>query len=63
MRTGVIAFFNRWYDTLIITRGYPRKDDDSRRIVVPYEGFEVKTITHPHFGPEPVKVFAIKVNI
>ena len=55
--------FNRWYDTLIITRGCPRKDDDSRRIVVPYEGFEVKTITHPHFGAEPVKVFAIKVNI
>ncbi|HHV3843797.1 TPA: ASCH domain-containing protein [Klebsiella pneumoniae] len=55
--------FNRWYDTLIITRGYPRKDDDSRRIVVPYDGFEVKTITHPHFGAEPVKVFAIRVNI
>lgn len=26
-------------------------------------GYEVKVITHPHFGPEPVKVFAIKVNI
>ncbi|HAW9070784.1 TPA: ASCH domain-containing protein, partial [Escherichia coli] len=22
-----------------------------------------KTITHPHFGDKPVKVFAIKVNI
>lgn len=55
--------FGRDYDQLIITRGYPRKDDESKRLVIPYDGFEVKTITHPHFGPEPVKVFAIKINI
>ncbi len=53
----------REYDRLIITRGYPKRDDISRRIDVPYAGYEVKTITHPHFGPDPVKVFAIKVNI
>lgn len=51
------------YDRLIITKGYPRRDDMSRRIDVKYAGYEIKTITHPHFGPEPVKVFAIKVNI
>lgn len=51
------------FDRLVITKGYPRKDDASRRIDIPYKGFEIKTITHPHFGPEPVKVFAIKVNI
>lgn len=51
------------YDRLIITKGYPRRDDESRRIDVKYQGFSIKTITHPHFGPEPVKVFAIKVNI
>ena len=28
-----------------------------------YDRYEVKTITHPHFGDKPVKVFAIKVNI
>lgn len=55
--------FGRDYDRLIITRGYPRKDDESKRLVIPYDGFEVKTITHPHFGPELVKVFAIKVNV
>lgn len=33
------------------------------RIDVPYNGYEIKTITHPHFGDKPVKVFAIKVNI
>ncbi|EJN8536843.1 ASCH domain-containing protein, partial [Escherichia coli] len=26
-------------------------------------GYEIKTITHTHFGDKPVKVFAIKVNI
>lgn len=53
----------REYDRLIITKGYPKRDDSSRRIDVPYEGYETKTITHPHFGDKPVKVFAIKVNI
>lgn len=51
------------FDRLIITRGYPKKEDSSRRIDIPYRGFVIKTITHPHFGPEPVKVFAIKVEI
>lgn len=54
---------NRKYDRLIITKGYPKRDDSSRRIDVPYDGYEIKTITHPHFGDKPVKVFAIKVNI
>ncbi|EOX8473410.1 TPA: ASCH domain-containing protein [Salmonella enterica] len=55
--------FPMQYDRLIITRGYPKRDDMSKRIDAPYAGYEVKVITHPHFGPEPVKVFAIKVNI
>lgn len=53
----------RHYDRLIITLGYARRDDASRRLVMPYDGYEIKTITHPHFGPEPVKVFAIKVKV
>lgn len=53
----------RNYDRLILTRGYPRKDDEDRRINLKYRGFEVKTITHPHFGPEPVRVFAIKIDL
>lgn len=55
--------FGRDYDRLIITRGYPKKDDASRRIDIPYKGYEIKTITHPHFGSSPVKVFAIKVAL
>lgn len=53
----------RKYDRLIITRGYPKKNETSKRIDIPYDGWTIKTIIHPHFGPEPVKVFAIKVNI
>jgi hypothetical protein len=48
----------REYDRLIITKGYPKRDDSSRRIDVPYGGYEVKTIAHPHFGDKPVKVYA-----
>lgn len=54
---------NREYGRLIITKGYPKRDDSIRKIDVPYDGYEIKTITHPHFGPDPVEVFAIKVNI
>lgn len=54
---------NREYDRLIITRGYPRADDSGRRIDVPYQGYKVQSIIHKHFGPDPVNVFAIKVNI
>lgn len=55
--------FPRQYDRLIITKGYPRKDDTSRRLDVKYSSYEIKTITHPHFGDKPVKVFAIKVAL
>ncbi|QFH71487.1 ASCH domain-containing protein [Enterobacter sp. E76] len=55
--------FGRWYDRLIITRGYPHKEDASKRIDIPYCGYEIKVITHKHFGGEPVKVFAIKINL
>ena len=29
---------SKLYDRLIITRGYPRKDDEDRRLVMPYLG-------------------------
>lgn len=52
----------RSYDQLIITLGYPSRDDADRRLVMPYAGYEVQTITHEHFGPDPVEVFAIRVQ-
>lgn len=49
------------FDGIVLTKGYPRRDDLSRRLELPWRGFTRKTITHPHFGPDPVEVFAIKV--
>jgi len=52
----------RSFDRVILTKGYPRSDDHERRLVLPWRGYKLKTITHPHFGPEPVVVFAIDVS-
>lgn len=52
----------REYDQIVLTLGYPRQDDHDRRIVRPWRGFSVETIVHPHFGPEPVEVYAIDVR-
>lgn len=51
-----------YFDQIVLTLGYPKRGDESRRLLRPWQGFTVKTITHPHFGPHPVEVYAIKVN-
>lgn len=52
----------RQYEKLIITTGYPRRDDAERRLAMPYRGYGIKTITHKHFGGVPENVFAINVT-
>lgn len=52
----------RSYDNVILTKGYPKKDDLSRRITVPWRGFRKITLTHEHFGRDPVNVYAIRVS-
>lgn len=52
----------RAYDYIVLTKGYPKADDAERRLTVPWRGYTLKTITHPHFGPDPVEVFAIRVS-
>ena len=49
----------REYERIVLTLGYPHRNDDERRLVLPWRGFAVKTITHPHFGPDPVQGFAL----
>ncbi|MFY3553353.1 ASCH domain-containing protein [Achromobacter insolitus] len=51
------------YERIVLTRGYPPRDDAARRLVLPWQGYTIKTITHPHFGPDPVTVYAIGVRI
>ena len=52
----------RKYDGIVLTKGYPAISDEGRTIRRPWRGCKRKTITHPHFGPDPVEVFAIQVN-
>lgn len=52
----------RTYDRIVLTLGYPKREDTARRLIRPWRGYRVTTITHPHFGPNPVQVFAINVE-
>jgi hypothetical protein len=56
---GVLA---RTFESIVLTKGYPRADDVTRRLELPWRGWTLKMITHPHFGLDPVKVFAIAVQ-
>lgn len=50
------------FDRVFVKRGYPKSGDMERIVERPWRGFELQTITHPHFGDEPVRVCAIRVN-
>ena len=49
----------RIYDNIYFKKGYPKVSDVDKIICAPYRGYEVQTITHPHFGNSSVEVFAI----
>lgn len=51
----------RTFDRVVLTLGYPKASDTERRILRPWRSYDVITLTHPHFGPYPVEVFAIDV--
>ena len=53
----------RDYGHICYTAGYPSKAQRKDRMVkLPYHGYKIQVITHPHFGDKPVKVFAIKLE-
>jgi hypothetical protein len=52
----------RSFDVIEITKGYPARGDTIRRNRRIWRGYVRDTITHPHFGPDPVDVFAIDVS-
>lgn len=43
-------------------RGYPKTGDMENTLVRPWKGFQIRTITHPHFNNQPTRVYAITVN-
>lgn len=53
---------NRVYRWIDLLRGYPKHGEADKRLRLPWRGGSVKTITHPHFGHEPVEVYAINVS-
>ena len=52
----------RRYDEIRLTLGYPKAGDPERTLVLPWRGYQLQEITHPHFGSSPVQVFAIDVS-
>jgi len=52
---------NKVFSKVVITLGYPKADDMSRRLEFKWSGYSIKTITHEHFGDAPVTVYAIKL--
>ncbi len=52
----------REFAQVVLTLGYPARDDSARRLVLPWRGMRVTTIQHPLFGAVPVEVYAIKVT-
>lgn len=50
------------FESIVLTKGYPRADDMERRIERPWRGFTTKDIQHPFFGPGIYRVYAIDVS-
>jgi len=49
---------------IVLTKGYPKADDHSRRLVREWRGYRETVIQHPHFnGGAPADVFAIDVSV
>lgn len=60
-----LRLMGRVFHWIALTRGYPKGGgiEGETRLTLPWPGYpRVTTITHPHFGPDPVKVFAIDVS-
>ena len=49
----------REYEGIIITLGYPKKTDESRRLSFQWRGYQITKLQHRHFGRDTVYVFAL----
>jgi len=50
------------FDRVVLTLGYPSRATAALGGAIRRRGLRETTITHPHFGPEPVEVYAINVQ-
>lgn len=53
---------NKTYDKVIITLGYPSKEDSTKRLEFPWQGVKRKIIQHEEFGPGDQEVYAILLD-
>tara|TARA_R110000851_G_scaffold5398_2_gene22383 strand:+ start:8604 stop:8882 length:279 start_codon:yes stop_codon:yes gene_type:complete len=52
----------RGYEHIFYKAGYPKAGCQHKIKCMPYHGYTIVQRTHPHFGPDPVKVFAIRLT-
>jgi len=52
----------RTYDEVVLTLGYPKRDDLSRRIVLPWRGVTRKRVVSDEWQGEEREVFAIRLT-
>ena len=50
------------FSEIHIKLGYPPKEDNTRTMKFEWNGFKIKEITHPLFGEEKIKVYAINLD-
>lgn len=53
---------NKTFDRVVITLGYPKKDDQSRRLYFKWNGYEIKKIQSEEFGQGKQQCFAINLS-
>ena len=53
---------DRVFSHIELRLGYPKRGTKGRILLRQWRGLRVTAITHPHFGPNPVEVYAIKVQ-
>jgi hypothetical protein len=49
-------------DKIIVYDRFPKKDDEERILIFPWNGYILTSVLHKEFGPEPIFVYAIKLQ-
>jgi len=52
----------REYDKIVLTLGYPKKSDASRRLEFPWNGYTVAWVKSEEWNNEPQLCFCIKLD-
>lgn len=53
----------RSFDEIQLHRGYPKRGTPGRTLYRKWNGLQMESRQHPHFGKDPVEVYAIDVTV